>query len=191
MVQQSIKDRSYIEVNLFRVSSSQTERSFRNDLASDGFDIDVEEYDVDRSGYHLVWGYRYLDWSFVEVGYLDLGNVNVNFSTLTANTADLEKSINKHYPATGQGVTLGNRFQAEPLPDVTVFGEAGLFFWKQDIDVSGTNIDGDEDSETDIYIGFGAGYRLDEHMTLNVKLRRILVDDQDVDLFGLGLGVNF
>ncbi|GLQ32120.1 tandem-95 repeat protein [Litoribrevibacter albus] len=187
----TLKERSYLEVNLFRVTTSQTQRDFRNGLASDGFTVDIDEYDTDRTGHQFVWGYRYLDWSFAEVGYLDLGNVDVNFSTLTANTSDLEKSFNKHYPVTGQGLTLGNRFQAEPLPDVTVFGEAGLFFWKQDIDVSGTNIEGDDANETDVYIGFGAGYRLDQHMSLNVKLRRILVDDQDVDLFGIGLGVSF
>lgn len=187
----TFKDRSYFEVSLFRVTSSQTQRDFRNGLASDGFTVDIEEYDTDRSGHQFVLGYRYLDWSFVEVGYLDLGNVNVNFTTLTADTSDLEKSFNKHYPVTGQGLTLGNRFQAELLPDVTVFGEAGLFFWKQDIDVSGTDIEGDDANETDVYIGFGAGYQLDQHFSLNLKLRRILVDDQDVDLFGVGLGVSF
>jgi hypothetical protein len=190
-VQQTLKDRSYVEVSMYRVTSSQGEQDFRDGLASDGFTVNMEEYDVDRSGYQFVLGYRYLDWSSLEVGYLDLGNVDVNFSTLAASTSDLEKSLNKHYPVTGQGLTLGNRFQAEPAPGITVFGEAGLFFWKQDIDISGANIEGDDDSETDVFMGFGAGYQLDEHLSLSLKLRRILVEDQDVDLLGVGLGVRF
>ncbi len=190
-VTSNIESRSYLGFDMYRVISSQSESDFVNGLASDGVTVDIDSYDENRTGYQFTVGYRYLDWSAIELGYLDLGKVNVDLSATTTNTEVLENSFNDHYPVTGQGWTLGNRVEAEPLNHVIVFGEVGVFFWESDIDVDGVNIEGDDSGESDLYMGFGAGYRFNDHFTLDLKLRRIFVEQQDVDLMGFGLGLNF
>lgn len=185
------QERGYIEMGFYQATSSQSRSEFSDSLDSSGVTVDLQEYDTDRVAYNLSVGYRYLDWSAVEVGFMDLGDVEVAFDSLAATQDELEEALNDHYPVTGHGWTIGNRFEQEVLSRWSVSGELGVFFWNGDIDISGASVDSEYDNEQDLYVGFGSHYQILDSIAVGAKWRRVFVEGQKIDLLGGSLVLSF
>ena len=190
---QQLKERSYLELGLYQARGSQSSKDFTQGMASAGVAVDLRGYDADRTAYQVALGYSYLDWSAIEVGFMDLGEVKADFAINGSVVSDaaLKQAINDHYPVTGQGVTLGNRFEAFPIQKLAISGELGLFFWEGDIDVEGRTVESQYDNEQDLYFGAGIRYQFLQQLGLGFKWRRVFVADQKVDLIGGNIVVSF
>ena len=189
-LQQNLHDKSYVELGVSRRLSPNSSTGFVEALAADGIVVDLQEYDVDRWIPQFSLGYRYVDWSAVEIGYMDLGDANIAFSATLPNRALLGESINSNYPVAGKGWTVGNRFEYS-RERINLTGEVGLLFWGSDIDIGGTLVENDQNSERDAYLGLGIGYQLSERWDVSLNWRRVFFPQQVKDLAGLGLGFRF
>jgi hypothetical protein len=188
---QHVKDHSYFELSMNSSKASQSASRFSRGLTADGISIDLERYETKRVGFQFAWGYQYTDWSALEISFMDLGTVDIDFETASADQEKLEASINRHYPAVGSGWTLSNRFRMKPWERVMISGEVGLLFRSSTTNVDILSIESRKNSNRDVYFGVGTGYELNENWALNLRLRRIFSDHQKIDLLGIGLSVRF
>ena len=183
-LQQQILERSYISVSFYQAKGSQGAGDFEQGTAGDGVTVNLNEYEESRTAWQIATGYRYLDWSAVELGYLDLGETQVDLDA-TGTASNLEAAMSEHYPVTGHGWTLANRFLWEVMPRVTLSGEVGLFIWEGEIDLTGADVEPDLDDGTDLLLGVACAYRLTDNLEAALHLKRVFFDDQEVDLLGV------
>ena len=189
-MQERLQDRGYVALALFQARGSQSAGDFRSGMAANDVDVTLQRYDEDRTAHQFTLGYRYRAQLAVELGYLDLGDVDVNLSA-TGTSNNLQAGLDDHYPASGKGWTLANRF-IWPLQDkLELSAEAGLFFWDGEINLSGADVRPDLDGGTDWLLGVGAHYKVVPNLTLGGSIRRVKLDDQHVDLLGLEARFHF
>jgi hypothetical protein len=183
--QNDLKERSYVSVSFYQAKGSQTSSDFVNGLESDGVSVDLAKYEESRTAWQIATGYRYHDWMAVELGYLDLGESEVNLDSATASANQLEAAMSEHYPISGHGWTLSNRFFWQAMPQLHLEAEVGLYIWEGEINLSGADLDPDIDGGTDFLLGFGASYDITDKLGAALLFKRIFFDDQEVDLIGV------
>ena len=183
-MQDRLQDRGYLGLALYQARGSQSGEDFRSAMAGDDIDIELQRYDEDRTAFQFTLGYRYHHQLALELGYLDLGDVDVNLSA-TGTSNNLQAGLDEHYPASGKGWTLSNRFIWPLQHKLELSAEAGLFFWDGEINLSGADVRPDLEGGTDWLLGLGVHYNVLPNITLGGVIRRIKLDDQHVDLLGL------
>lgn len=163
-----------------------SESAFTHSLAASGHSFVIDNYDVDRRGYQISFGYQWRNNTYTELGYLDLGKVVVDMTVDGAtDLAAFKHDFNNAYPMTAkggilvQGLTL---FKDRPM---NVSLEGGAYLWRDDKQTNRTQITLADDHG----VAPLAGIRLDAGLTKNLSLglnaRRIYLDEQVVDLYGL------
>ncbi|OZG70831.1 hypothetical protein BTA51_23615 [Hahella sp. CCB-MM4] len=187
----AVKDKVYLELGAYRASGSQDASSFSSGLESADIDVTLNTYDTTRLAFHLVAGYQYQDMMALEIGFLDLGDVDVDLDALSPSDEELSQAVEKHYPVSGNGWTVANRFLWDVHPQVTLSGEVGLFLWDGDIQLSGADINPDLDGGTDPLLGLGAGYQVMDNIDVLLRIKRVFMDHQHVDLLGIGGAYRF
>ncbi|WP_020408661.1 tandem-95 repeat protein [Hahella ganghwensis] len=176
----------YLELGAYYAKGSQDSGSFTNGLESSDIDVSLNTYDVSRTAVQGVVGYRYYKNMAVEIGYLDLRDVDVDLDVVSPSDEELSQALENHYPVTGSGLTLANRIMWATEAGVTLSGEVGLFFWSGDIQLGGVDINPDLDGGADPLLGLGAGYHVTPEVEVVVRVKRLFLDHQKVDLLGVG-----
>ncbi|HVK98573.1 MAG TPA: hypothetical protein VM553_02115, partial [Dongiaceae bacterium] len=183
--QSRLQERGYATVSFYQAMGSQGSSDFVNGLESDGIAVDLAKYEESRNAWQIGVGYRYHDWMAVEVGYLDLGETEVNLDSVTGTVAEIEDSMSEHYPVSGKGWTVSNRFLWQAMPDLTLSAEVGGFIWEGEVELSGAPLHPDLEGGTDLLLGVAAGYSLSKNLDAVLHLKRIFFDEQEVDLMGI------
>jgi len=176
----------YIRADLSSVVSSQEENDFKAALDAAGHQYVLNDYDENRSGYHLALGYEWASFTFTEIGYLDLGEVEVNLTL--PGTADLDsfaQDFAANYPLSAEGFTLVQGVVLTPNSSIKVAAEIGVFVWDSEIDVEQQALSVDDDSGTDPVVGLKVEFPLGDQVGLGAGLRRVYFNDQEADLFSL------
>ncbi|MBU6953421.1 tandem-95 repeat protein [Hahella sp. HN01] len=181
-----LMDRGYLEFGAYHASGSQEAGEFKRGLESEDVTVSINNYDVSRYGYQFLAGYRYHPYMAAEIGFLDLGNVKVSMSASALTSEALKNAVEKHYPVSGSGWTLSNRFLWPVREQITLSAEVGLFLWEGDIQLSGADINPDLKGDTDPILGLGLNYRLHKNIDASIRLKRAFFDGQHVDLLGVG-----
>src|SRR5690606_7319640 len=108
---QEATDSKYsLRLNLYQAEGSESAADFTGEMGADGMPISLRNYDVTRFAYRIALGMQLSDMATLELGYLDLGDVTVNFDTTTDDTVALSDVLENHYPMSADGVTLSYRF---------------------------------------------------------------------------------
>lgn len=144
------------------------------------------------TGWKLFLGNQFNPNVAVEFGYVDLGEFKLtgldSFFGSTLATAE----------ANGFNVAIVG---SSPASSNTVFmGKIGLFMWNADVTINTSNFGSasEDDSGTDLMIGFGARFNFSKNFGLRVEWERFMdVGDEDttgqsdVDLLSASLVFNF
>jgi OOP family OmpA-OmpF porin len=131
------------------------------------YDLDSgSNVDDEDNGYTMGIGVRMGPNVAIEGGYVDLGEVSGNSSTLET---------------TGAFAGLGLFIPLQPGFELT--GRAGLIAWDQDFK---TPLSTMSDDGTDIYFGIGAAFQVSRELHLTVGFDRYDINDKDVDMLSLG-----
>jgi VCBS repeat-containing protein len=179
-------EKTFIRVDVYQVEGNVDAGDFNQRMARNGFDYRVTKYDVERTGYQVALGYQFTDVAYVELGYLDLGNVSVNLSVGgDENQPAFGEAMARYYPRTADGGTLvfGARL---PLTEHWYLSpEVGIFVWQGDIEVNGAQFALDYDNNTDLLVGLRLDYQFSKHFGLGAGVKAIRFNDQQVELWGL------
>jgi len=147
----------------------------------------VDETDT---AWKIFAGYQYNKYLGVELGYVDLGEVDID-AVITAPTAATLK-INAETQAAALSVIaslpIGDKFN--------VFGRVGAFYW--DVEAEAAAVVGGvvskasaDDDGIDLLFGAGAKYDFTKNVGVRVEWERYDVDGDDIDLISGSLLYSF
>jgi large repetitive protein len=187
----SMTKKSFVELEVFSAKGAHDKNDFANDMAGAGVNVDVTSYDALRTAYQVSLGYTYNPYATFLLSYTDLGDVSVDFDTTTTDEELIEQALNKAYPLTGDGVSIAYRYRYSFMRRWSVFADAGVFFWNNDVDLGGASSSPDIDGGTDPMFALGIDYSLLRRTSLGLKYRYHRLDEQSLNGLGLLLRVNF
>jgi len=188
---QGWRDNTHAELALYQAKSPSSEADFVRGLSAQGVSASVSNYDTSRMAWQLSAGYRVNDWATVQLGYLDLGKVDVNFSASAADDTTIETALEKHYPFTASGFTLAYRYRHKLSEMLSFTGDAGIFRWKQKIDVNIASLRPHGDSGSDPLLALGLDYAIGNNVYAGLRVERLFIGNGDMNLFGIAASWNF
>ncbi|WP_421841944.1 tandem-95 repeat protein [Marinobacter algicola] len=183
-------DRFSASAQAMYVTTSQDEDEFRSDLSNGTFDPEIRNYGENRFGYSLEVGYRYWHRFSVTAGYIDFGDVDVDFNTQGNDTAALRRAIRDAYPISGDGWTLAQAYAHPVTQRLNARLELGLLRWDGEVDVGNDRLSSDIDAETDVFFGLGLNYELRDGLRTGIQVRNYNVSGQDLMTWGLRFSYN-
>lgn len=171
------------------VSAADLEARF----AARGTSAEIDSIDRRRAGWGVSAGYRLdrlLPGLVAEVGYQDLGEVDVSFSALstTDGVADVR-------PESGDGVTASAAYRHALSDRFGLQLRGGLYAWEADYQSyrmdSESIVDSGSASGTDLYWGLGGYWQVLERMSVDAEYQRFEFDRQPAGYFRIALRWSF
>jgi len=181
---------TYINSAVGMVSGSTSASRLSNDLAENGISVTAMNIDDSRNGWKLNLGVELTEQIALEVGYLDLGTVDI---TLTAEVADsglFSNQVENIHPSSADGFTLSGVYRYYFNSNFTLFGLVGLFAWRGEFDTytteSGERMGSDNTGRTDLYYGVGGGYNITDKLTLVFEGEYFKLDNENSQMWSIG-----
>ncbi len=162
-------------------------------FAARGTSVEVASIDRRRAGWGVSAGYRLdrlLPGLVAEVGYQDLGEVDVTFSALstTNGIADVR-------PESGDGVTASAAYRLALSDRFGLQLRGGLYAWEADYESyrmdSESIVDSGSASGTDLYWGLGGYWQVLERMSVDAEYQQYEFDRQPAGYFRIALRWSF
>lgn len=178
----------YIDARFGIARTDVSSGALEGDFAKQGIDAGVHSVDGKRHGYAVALGLALTDRLGIEVGYMDLGDVELSFSARST-AIDLATV----HPESGNGITAGVRYRHPLTERVSVLGRAGLFAWGGDYDThrGASQVDDNEESEFDLQWGIGVGYAITQQIGVDLEYQRIEFDRYPTEFVNLGVQWRF
>lgn len=179
----------YIELTGYEANGTHSPNDIVSGMADDGVTATVTNFDDIRSANQFTAGYYYNAHNAVELGYLDLGKVDFDLDVPPTDVSLVSTAIGDNFPISGKGWTLSNRYRYLIVPDLEGSVEAGVYIWEGDINVSNQAFEASlEDVDgAEFLFGFGFHYWFHEDLSAQLHIKRIVFNNQEVDLVGLGV----
>ncbi|HEY6527428.1 MAG TPA: Ig-like domain-containing protein, partial [Cellvibrionaceae bacterium] len=165
---ESAADDSYVRLSWLNVSSGESQSEFTQALAATSPTFSLQRYDTDRSGWQLSLGTQLAEHWAVELGYLDLGEVNIDFSSALENSTATQSALQQHYPHASAGWTLAGAFVYELAPQVQLAARLGTYTWKGRVNISVPTIAPAASSGTDLFAGLELNYAFTPQVSFGV-----------------------
>jgi len=186
----SVKENTFLRLDIYQAQSTSNQRDLQMSFGS--ADVQVTRFDVDRTAYAFSVGYEWSELTYTQIGYLNLGNVNVDLVVGgDENLNNVSDKLEANYPITASGFTLVQGLRAELYPKLELSTEAGFFVWNGDVRVSNNSIKLNYDNKTDLVFGARLDYRIISQLGLGVSLKHLAFDHQGLDLFGVSAKYEF
>jgi OOP family OmpA-OmpF porin len=146
------------------------------------------EFGFDESdvGFKVFGGYNFLEWLGAEVGYIDGGTAEEEYSDPDIGSAKLEADVSAFTIAGVGTLPIGDMFE--------LYGKLGMAFWDGDLTgtLSGQICEdliavGESCSESagesgeDFYWGIGAGVNFGEHFNVRLEYEAFQIDADEVE----------
>jgi autotransporter-associated beta strand protein len=178
--------KAFVRVDVYNVEGGTHEAAFSQTLASAGHDFTVDRYDVDRRGYQIALGYQWHNYTYTELGFLELGDVNVDM-TLDGDTdlVAFKRDFADAYPVSASGWTAVQGLTLFSERPINLSLEAGAYFWQDDRKTNQAQITLQSDSGVAPLAGVRMDWLLTKSISMGFNARRIYLGDQVVDLYSL------
>lgn len=137
--------------------------------------------DYDKStSWSIATGYEITPNFAAEIAYQSLGSADASRNLMEDGELEME----------GFGFSLVGAF---PVADqVDIFGKVGVLAW--DAEFTGTTEDGnrfkEEEDDSDLTLGFGAKYKIDETFAVKAEYQRI-DGDEAIHTYSVGASIHF
>ncbi|AQT59134.1 hypothetical protein B0D95_02815 [Cellvibrio sp. PSBB023] len=178
--------KAFVRVDVYKVEGGTHEAAFSQTLAAAGHDFTVDRYDVDRRGYQIALGYQWHNYTYTELGFLELGDVNVDM-TLDGDTdlVAFKRDFADAYPVSASGWTAVQGLTLFSERPINLSLEAGAYFWQDDRKTNQAQITLQSDSGVAPLAGVRMDWLLTKSISMGFNARRIYLGDQVVDLYSL------
>jgi methionine-rich copper-binding protein CopC len=180
-----------VELGLYYATNSVSSSDFVGDMAQEDVLVNLRHYDASRLARQFSVGYQFRPWAGVQLGYLDLGDVDVELNAEADASADVAGAFGRHRPVSGDGWVLAYRYGSALAERVAVTADLGAFFWSEDTTVFNDSAETSRRDGVDPVLGASLTYQLDDSLAVGVKLQRVFMADQFVDTHGLLLSWQF
>lgn len=175
---------TYTTANFGRANSQVTVDEVQAEFNQAGIiNTTINDVDDRRLGYGIGLGYELTSNWAVELAYLDLGQVDVDFTS----TQDIDLA-NVH-PESGDGFTLSVLYKHLLDAKTNLRVRFGAFDWNADYHTTqgnGSSTGTDSDSGTDLYWGAGLDHQITDELTLTGEIQRFDFDRDDTTYLTIG-----
>ncbi|UUA74053.1 DUF4347 domain-containing protein [Cellvibrio sp. QJXJ] len=184
--------KAYVRVDVYKVEGDQREATFTQALSAAGHEFTVDKYDIDRRGYQIAFGYQWHDYTYSELGYLELGDVTVDM-TLDGDTdlTAFKRDFANAYPVSASGWTAVQGLTLLRDQPVNISLEAGAYFWQDEKETNQQPITLQSDSGVAPLAGIRLDLGLTKNLSYGLSVRRIYLADQVVDMYSLSGRLRF
>jgi len=162
------------------VDSGDIDRRFRDR----GYDAQTLSTDGNRFAWSIGGGLRVTDRFAVEVGFIDLGDVDVTFSSNPIN-----RDISRVHPESGHGPAVSALYRHPVSERFGVTGRVGMFFWEGEYGTDQGNVQvskADTDGE-DVYFGLGLDYVYNREWSFRTEVQRFEFSRDPSHLVSVGV----
>lgn len=194
-----LKTDTYVGINYGTTSADVSPLDIISNLpAATAVSVGIDDSD---SGYRLYFGKRFMPHFAVELGYQDLGEIDINVSGDTLNVPAYLQQLANNTPVAPSGITIDAVTEwtiadfgmegGEWTNDLSVHGRLGLFMWETEVEyTSGGVTYSNDDDGTDIRFGVGAGWKFNENFSARFDYEMNSATT-DVDMISLGAVYSF
>ncbi len=184
---------AFVSANLGSANTDVSTADLEAQFADWGTSAEIAAIDRRRAGWGVSVGYpldRLLPGLVAEVGYQDLGEVDMTFSALS--TTD---DIANVRPESGDGVTVSAAWRHALSDRFGLQLRGGLYAWEADYESyrmdSESVVDSGSASGTDLYWGLGGYWQVLERMSVDAEYQRFEFDRQPAGYFRVALRWSF
>jgi len=168
--------------------------SQRNPSATDS-SVKVKTINLEESlvGWKLNVGVDVTSNLAIEAGYMDM-NQDAEVNAVITDPAIFSNFGNNSPTNATDGFTLGSVYRYNITDDIGLTGSVGVFNWEGDIAtqaLKGNEAAGDGKGGTDLYFGFGGGYKLSDDVSLSIEWEHYELNDDDTDMWSIGVNYHF
>lgn len=196
------KERHYwsLDANLGLAHGETGARELTAQLADSGLDASAVSGDASRFAWQLRLGYSFTPRWGLEIGYVDLGEVETRISGATLDIDAFLAASRDIHQNTAQGILLGGvyRHPLGRIPQLEGVVRAGALVWRSDYDlVSASRTLEVEENGTGLSFGLGLSLGLDRlgslpsGMAAQLEWQHFDLDGEGIDLISLGLSYRF
>ena len=175
-------------------------REINRQLSDSALDAHASSSDDNRSAWQIRLGYALTPHWGVELGYVDLGDVETTFSGSASDIDSFLSASSDIHPNTADGLLLSGVYR-HPLGGLTELNgvvRAGAFAWSSEYRLDGVTTSRTVD-ESGTGFSFGLGMELGlaqmseaaAALTLQLDWNRFGIDGEHIDLFSIGLSHRF
>lgn len=152
------------------------------------------QYDNSGRSWALGLSYYFTPRLAIQAHYVDLGDASVSMRAETLTAEAFHRSVSDIGPMLAKGVRSGLAYHVWQHAGWSATVQAGVFAWNSESEsdsTAGDNLISYKTSDTDIYWALGAGYALDQHLTLRTTFTRYHLDGNKADNIMLGVSYAF
>lgn len=182
-----VLERLQFEVGVYRARSATSAAEFTGGMSDSGVPLTLSRYDAERQALSFELGLPLAPHFRLGFGYLNLGDVAVDFRVQGVNPDALSQGLQKHYPYSTTGWTVTPELRMPLNEWVTMTAEIGLYRWESDTRSLGPNLPAHSRDGLDPLLGVGLGFPVNDRVSAGLSLRQVQLNDQAVDMFGLTL----
>ncbi|MDO6500938.1 OmpA family protein [Photobacterium sanguinicancri] len=165
------------------ISSSEMQSS----LAEQGFNSEISSFDNKSLGYSVWLGWQAHKNILLEAGYIDFGKTTVKAIEKNSKP-NFEKAITESMPTSGSGYSLAIRPTYYFDDDWSLYGRVGILQWSSDLRAANYH---NEKSGTDLLIGSGVEYRINENFATSLSWDAAKLDNTQNHLVSLNVSYLF
>lgn len=186
-------DSLYIGGTLGLAHSNPSLSEFNQALQTGNLNAKAIDKDSDRLAWRLNLGYELNNKWAIELGYLDLGEVDIKFEGSYSDSGIFFNTIKKIHPESGKGWELAGIYRQAILDRFSAFAKAGLFTWRGNYDASqfGATQGEHKTSGTNFLFGLGAGIRVFKNWQVDAQVERFELDSDSTYFASMSLKYHF
>ncbi|NRA71121.1 MAG: OmpA family protein [Gammaproteobacteria bacterium] len=185
----------YVHGALGLVNGSSSVADFYDPLTAQGYDVSDIVINDQRLGLKFNLGYSFTEHLALEIGYTDLGEVDVAMSALVANRDAFYRAVENLHPTSARGLTISGVATWPLTQSLTVNGRIGIFEWQGDFNTMNVGINehvGNHDTKgTDLYYGAYGEYLWSKRTRLVLELERYQFDQGGSNMLTFGVKYYF
>ena len=175
-----------------QVSGDSSLSDMQSKLDDAGAAITVTSFQDERTGYKFGLGRQFTENWALEMGWLDLGDTDVDLVGSSNELDEHADTVAKIHPSSGSGFYILGQYIHPITTDWFLFGEAGAFFWESSF-TSASEVGGgaDQGIETSPLFGAGIEYSWSDYWSGRFGWNHYRLDSDTVDMLSLGLVFRF
>ena len=152
------------------------------------------------TGYRVFVGKQFMPHLAVELGYADLGEIDVNVDGDALDVPAFLQQLADNVPVAPSGITIDAvsewtfadfNMEGDWAEKLSVHGRLGVFMWETEVSYTDAGVTySNDDDGTDIRFGVGAGWKFNENFSARFDYEMYSATT-DVDMISLGAVYSF
>ncbi len=185
----ALKERAFVKVDYLAVNGGQSSSDFERAMDDlEGFAL--SNYDVDRSGWRILGGLSLSPNWAVDFGYMNLGEVSVDFDVNLADASAVRAQLEDAYPHSSDGWIVGGHYGMRVKEKLRFEASLSAYWWDGNVSISEQAIKPDMGSGVAPLLGIAANYQLHRNLALGLGLEQLRVSGENLMIGAFSLIVS-